>query len=184
LATFPAATVGTRGRRRGPTDGYSAGGLGPDEAANRPMAAENEVGRPMEASSLLPKPPAATVGLALAGVKASGEERWWGRCLLHRRRPELALVLHAPHGAVCVARYEVWPRSLAREEGKETRARRVEVQGGGGREEWAAAAAGGGGDERGDDRATRKRREGGGDDVDRTTAKILDDVANNECWLQ
>jgi hypothetical protein len=70
-----------------PTNGCSAGGLGPDEPADRPMAAENEVGRPMKASSLLPKPPAgrrwawAWRGSKLAAKKVVG------RCWLHRRHP-------------------------------------------------------------------------------------------------
>jgi hypothetical protein len=60
--------------RLGPTGGCGAGGLRPDGASDRPMAVDNEVGRPMEASSLLPKPPAAAAGLALEGVGAGGEE--------------------------------------------------------------------------------------------------------------
>jgi hypothetical protein len=57
----------------GPMNGCGAGGLGPNGAADQLMATKNEIGRTMEASNLLPKPPAAAAGLDLEGVEAGGD---------------------------------------------------------------------------------------------------------------
>jgi hypothetical protein len=135
--------------------------LGPDEPADQPTAVENEVRRPMEARSLLPKPPAAAVGLALAGVEASGEE-CGGSVLAPSSASRNSS--STPRVLPCASRgMRGGPNPWRGRRGK----RREEA---GGREERATAVARGGGAD------GRARREGGGDDVDRTGDKISDEV--------
>jgi hypothetical protein len=62
----------------------SVGGLGLNGAMDQLMAAKNEIGRAMEVSNLLPKPPAAAAGLAssspstpaMAAFRSTGNEAW------------------------------------------------------------------------------------------------------------